>query len=93
MTIYGPYDTDVKFTGKPEDINVSITRKEAESLCRAVISKHTGENMPENLFKNSVDQLMGEINGENSELGAAKRRFTDSGGLGPKIELDPLQRI
>ena len=41
----------------------SITRKEAEALCRSIISKHAGEKMPENLFKDSVDQLMEEING------------------------------
>lgn len=41
----------------------SITRPEAEKLVRSVMSKHLGEKMPANLFKDSVDQLMEEING------------------------------
>ncbi len=45
---------------KPE----SITREEAEKICRSVIANHLGENIPENLFKDSVDQLMEEINGK-----------------------------
>jgi len=46
------------------DLPKSITKEEAEKLVRSVISKHLGEQMPENLFKDSVDQLMEDINGE-----------------------------
>lgn len=41
----------------------SITRVEAEKLIRSIISKHSGEKMPDNLFTDSVDQLMEDING------------------------------
>lgn len=40
-----------------------ITKKDAEKIVRSIISKRAGEQMPENLFRDSVDQLMQEING------------------------------
>jgi len=41
-----------------------LSRKEAESIVRKVIATHAGEPMEENLFKNSVDKLLLEANGE-----------------------------
>ena len=40
----------------------SITRKEAEKIVRGILKGHLG-NMPENLFKDSVNELLEEING------------------------------
>ena len=41
-----------------------ITRKEAEKVCRSIIASQRGSaDIPPNLFKDSVDQLMEEING------------------------------
>lgn len=58
------------YFGDPNDDSVykcdrpaSITRKEAEKICRQIISNHLGENLPENLFQDSVNELMEEING------------------------------
>lgn len=45
------------------DRPASITRKDAEKMCREIISKHLGEELPDNLFQDSVNQLMEEING------------------------------
>ena len=41
-----------------------ITRQEAEKVVRSVIARHAGEKLPDNLFKDSVDALMEEINGK-----------------------------
>ena len=40
----------------------SITRKEAENIVRGILKGHLG-NLPENLFKDSVNGLLEEING------------------------------
>jgi len=44
-----------------------ITRAEAEKLCRQIIRPHLGRNLPENLFQDSVNELMEEINGVTSK--------------------------
>ena len=41
-----------------------MTRKEAERIIRQVMQAHAGEPMEKDLFKNSVDKLLEEINGE-----------------------------
>lgn len=43
-----------------------ITRAQAEEVVRGVLKNRLGE-MPENLFTNSVNQLMEEINGADEE--------------------------
>ena len=40
----------------------SITKKEAEKIVRGILKGQLG-NMPENLFKDSVNELLEEING------------------------------
>lgn len=40
----------------------SITRKEAEKIVRQILKGQLG-NLPENIFKESVDMLMEEVNG------------------------------
>jgi len=46
------------------DRPASITRKEAEKICRGIISKQRGAmDIAPNLFKDAVNQLMEEING------------------------------
>ncbi len=40
----------------------SITRKEAEKIVRNILRKNLGD-LPENIFKESVDMLMEEVNG------------------------------
>jgi BMFP domain-containing protein YqiC len=40
----------------------SITRKEAEKLVRQILKGKLG-SLPENIFKESVDMLMEEVNG------------------------------
>jgi hypothetical protein len=46
------------------DRPTSITRKEAEKICRSVISKQKGSvDIAPNLFEDAVNQLMEEING------------------------------
>jgi len=37
-----------------------MTREEAEKVCRKVIANHAGEELPENLFEDSVNMLMKE---------------------------------
>ena len=44
-----------------------ITREEAEKICRQIIRPHLGRNLPDNLFQDSVNELMEEINGTKSE--------------------------
>lgn len=56
------FDTIKDHAIEQSDRPASITRKEAERLVRSIISPHLG-NLPPNLFKDSVDQLMEEING------------------------------
>jgi len=46
------------------DRPASITRTEAENICRGIISKQKGSvDIAPNLFKDAVNQLMEEING------------------------------
>ncbi len=45
-----------------------MTRKEAEKIVRQVIQSHAGEPMPHNLFKDSVDQFLAEVNQDEKEL-------------------------
>ncbi len=45
----------------------SITRKEAEKLCREIIKENKVSEPSFNLFKESVDLLMEEINGAEYE--------------------------
>ena len=45
------------------DRPASLTRKDAEKICREIISSHLGEELPDNLFQDSVNELMEEING------------------------------
>lgn len=40
----------------------TLTRKEAESIVRGIIKGHLGE-LPKNLFIDSVNQLLEEVNG------------------------------
>ncbi len=40
----------------------AITRKEAENVVRYILKGQLG-NLPENIFKESVDMLMEEVNG------------------------------
>ena len=48
-------------------MNMEITRDQAERLVRDVIRKHLGEPMTSGLFKDSVDQVMREVNGKSFE--------------------------
>ena len=42
-----------------------LTRKEAEKLCRDIIAPELGKmEIPKDLFKESVDQLLAEFNGK-----------------------------
>ena len=45
------------------ELKPRLTRVEAEKLCRKVISPHLGESLPSNLFKESVELLLEEVNG------------------------------
>lgn len=44
-----------------------ITREEAEKIVRKIISNHLGEKLPPNLFNDSVDEFMKEVNKSNEE--------------------------
>lgn len=44
-----------------------LSRKEAEKIVRSVIASHAGEPMEPGLFKNSVEALLLEVNGEEDE--------------------------
>ena len=46
-----------------------ITREEAEKLTREAMRGHLGEKFEDNLFRNSVQMLMDEINGTDETNG------------------------
>ena len=41
---------------------MNLTRAEAEKIVRRVLGNHLGEEFPENLFVDSVDELLKEAN-------------------------------
>ena len=62
-----------------------MTIKEAERIIRQVIASHLGEPMAANLFKDSVDQLLAEVNQDEHQ--AQRKRNLDTAEMNERRAL------